>query len=75
MKTELLELIRTHNAIVVSLEKSDIKIPIEKLFATMSIWHSLAIEGLNIVSMARKENINCVVSMQNGMITVKGSIL
>jgi len=72
MKEQLMQLIKSHNAVVEILSKCDIPVPEGKLFRGMEVWHKIACEGAEIAHAARSIGIDAVADMQSGVIYSKG---
>lgn len=67
-KEAMIEIIERHNKVVDTLMKCEIKISDTQVLMAMSIWHTLACEGLSIVTAARSIGIDCKADMQAGRI-------
>ena len=74
MNEQLMQIIKSHNAIVKTADGLDIPVPEGEMFKVMELWHKLACEGADITHMAREAGIGAKCDMQTGkIIIVKGA--
>lgn len=72
MLENMMKIIDSHNGVVNALSNSDLPVSSNHALRAMTIWHTLACEGADIVHMAREMGIDAKVDMQTGFITVYG---